>query len=176
MLYLIPEKQKKLILSKYYGNIFYFFIYFAFTIALVFCLLMTPTVLMLRSDEEINKNTIESLKSEIEKVKKENPEQLINTLTQKIDLLKNKQGSQSGVKIYEDIKKMIDETDGISFIGIKVDLLKKKVELQTIARDKDSAQKFFETLQKSKYRGSELSYSIFTQKSAFPFNQNLNYE
>ncbi len=175
MLYLIHEQQRKKVIAGYYGQVLKSFTFVLLCVSILIAILALPTIILLRTEVEINVDAIETMTSEIEAAESKDFESNVSAIQHKIDILKQRPPSDVRA-VYTDVQRIVDTVGGVYIMGISVDGLTKNIGLTTQVKDKEVAKKLVDVLQKTRYVGAVLSYSVLSEKGSFIFNQNLSYE
>jgi hypothetical protein len=175
MLYLIPDEQRKKIVTEYYARIAEVVSFFLVGIFLMIGILAIPTVLMLQTEVKNSEEKISALESGIAQAKNSNTEVDATRITNKINILKEVYSFDIRKK-YIEIRGIIEGVSGAQLTSVTIDSLTKTVNIVTEVQGKEVAKTLVDTLNKSSYKGATFPYSILSQKGTFTFAQNLTYE
>lgn len=175
MLYLIHEQQRKKVIQGYYARVLSVFMWACIVTSLLIAILAIPTIVLLHTETEIKRNLVKSLTEDIASSKSKDFENEVLRIQNKITILKQKYSSDAR-SVYMDIENIIASVPGVRITNITVDSLAKTIQLGTVVKDKEIAKKLVDVLQKTRYKGAVLSYSVLSEKSSFFFTQNLSYE
>jgi len=175
MLYLIHEEQRQKVIEGYYGQVWKSFLLVFLGVSFLTAILAIPTIILLRTEVEIKVDAVASLTSDIEAAESKDFESKVAHIQNKIRILR--QAPPSDVRgIYVDVERIVEAVGGVRIVSISVDASTKTITLTTEVRDKEVAKKLVDTLQKTRYTGAVLSYSVLSEKASFIFTQNLSYE
>lgn len=175
MLYLINKKQKDKILDTYYATLINLFSFSLFCLFIIFMVFLFPTYLTMRVDREIISDRVLSLKTEIDSYND------INKTNENIDIdndisILAVSTTDNTLDIYEEIKYIYQTMPNVKLTAINIDTSTKKITINAIIDNKNTANLIVDKLNNSNYKGAELPYSVFSQNKSFIFNQNLTYE
>lgn len=175
MLYLINEEQRKKITGDYYTRVWQVVSWFLIGVFLMVGIFALPTILLLQTEVRTSEERIVRFESEVEKAKSESTEEDATKITNKLEILKTVYPVDIRKK-YDELERIVENVDGVRLSSITIDALGKSVQIITVVRDKESAKALVDTLNKTTYKGSNLPYSVLSQKASFTFAQNLTYE
>lgn len=175
MLYLINEQQRKKIIGDYYANVWKVVSLFLFSIFIITGILAIPAVLLLQTEVKTSTDKVSLIESEIQKSKLDSAEEEAIKITNKVHLLIGVHVSDIA-KRYENIQNIVSSVSGVSITKITIDTLTKSVSIVTQVRDKEVAKDLVDMVNKTKYKGANIPYSVLSEKASFSFTQNLTYE
>lgn len=175
MLYLIHEEQRKRIVTAYYAQVWKSFMLIFICVCILTAILAIPTVLLLQTEVKITVDTIASLTSDIKQAESKDFESEVSKIQNKIRIF-NEVPTADVRSIYIDIERIIEQVTGVRITSITVDSVTKTIQLTTEVQNKEVAKNLVDTLRKTRYTGSVLSYSVLSEKASFVFTQNLSYE
>lgn len=175
MLYLIHEEQRKKIVDSYYVQVWQSLLWIFCGVFIVIGILVIPTIVLLQTEVKVTADQIDSLEAEIRQTESKDFEGEVTKITNKIDILQQVYPVDVRL-IYIDIERIVGAVPGVHIERLSVDALTKTVQLVTEVQDKEVAKNLVDALQKTKYTGATLSYSVLSEKASFTFAQNLTYE
>ena len=175
MLFLINKKQKEKILDQYYSSLINIFSFSLFCLFITLAVFLFPTYLTMKVDEKIIKAKVENLTTEMNLYNTDEKSTENQKINNDISIL-SLSTSEKTLIIYNDIKNIYKEVPNVRLTGISVDILNKKISVNAIIDNKNTASVLVDRLNNSNYKGAELPYSVFSQNKSFVFNQNLIYE
>lgn len=175
MLYLINEEQRKRIIGDYYTRVWQVVSWFLIGVFLMIGIFAIPTILLLQTEVQTSEEKIVQFEADVEKGKAESTEEDATKITNKLEILKTVYPVDIRRK-YAEIERIVENVEGVRLTSVNIDALSKSVQIITIVRDKESAKTLVDTLNKTTYKGSNLPYSVLSQKASFTFAQNLTYE
>lgn len=175
MLYLIHEEQRKKVIDRYYTHVLQTVLWVFVGVCSIVAILAVPTVILLQTEVKVTSDTISMLESDIRQAESKDFEGEVSKITNKIDLLK-RIDTQGVHTVYSDIVRIVEGVSGVRIQNVSVDSLTKTIQLVMEVRDKEVAKNLVDVLQKTKYKGAEVSYAVLSQKASFTFPQKLTYE
>ncbi len=175
MLFLITEKQKNKILNDYYASLIKILSVSIIILFVLFIISLFPSYFLFKADENIVNQRIRVLQSEIDKYKPEDIKNQTSNINNDISLL-SLNVDRKTVDVYRDIVSIYKSIPGVNILNITINSTNKKITINAIIDNKDTANNIIDKLNESKYKGAELPYSVFSQSKSFSFNQNLSYE
>ncbi len=175
MLFLINKKQKEKILDEYYASLINIFSSSLFILFIIFMVLLFPSYLTMKVDRKIMSDRVDILQKEIELYKSGNKTTDNLKIDNDISLLALSTTDRT-LAIYSDIKSIYNNIPNARLTGISIDTSTKKITVNSVIDNKNTASLIVDKLNNSNYKGAELPYSVFSQNKSFVFNQNLTYE
>ena len=175
MLFLINKSQKKKILDAYQSSLINLFTIGLLVLSVLFVVVLFPTYLAMRVDRQILTDKIQPLKGEIEKYKSDNSQNESLKVNNDISILSVPR-IENTLTIYKEVQSIYGEIPNVEITSIQVDTLSKKVSVNAIIDNKNTANRLVDRLNTSRYKGAVLPYSVFSQGRNFIFNQILSYE
>lgn len=175
MLFLINKKQKEKILDEYYSSLINIFSFSLFILFIIFLVFLFPSYLNMKVDRKIVNDKVQSLQSEIDSYKKGNNTIVGTDIDNDISLL-SASTTENTLSIYYEIKNIYKSIPNVKITSIIIDTSSKKITINSVIDNKNTASLLVDKLNSSKYKGAELPYSVFSQNKSFIFNQNLTYE
>jgi hypothetical protein len=175
MLYLIHDQQRKKVIEGYYVQVFKIFMWAFIGTSFLIAILAIPTIVLLQTETQIKVGLVKSLTADIASSESKDFENEVLQIQNKITVLKQERSSDAR-GIYLDIENIVSTVPGVQITNLSVDSLTKTIQLGTDVRDKEVAKNLVDVLQKTRYKGAVLSYSVLSEKASFLFPQNLSYE
>ena len=175
MLFLITEKQKNKILNDYYASLINILSVSSLILFLLFMISLFPTYFLFKADNDMVNQKIKNLQSEIDLYKLYDVKNQTSNINNDISLL-SLNVDRKTVEIYRDILSIYKSVPNVNIVNISVNSINKKITVNAIIDNKNTANIIIDKLNESKYKGAELPYSVFSQSKSFSFNQNLSYE
>lgn len=175
MLYLITNEQRKKIIDEYQSKIWVVSCIGLVLLAIIFFVLSIPTILSIRAEANILAEKARPLEVEESLLNAESSNADSVMITKNIAILQLP--IQKNIRdVYKDVVEVFESVSGVVVQTIDVDSVSKTVNVTSMVRDKEVAKKLVEQIQKTKYAGANLPYTVLSQKASFVFNQKLTYK
>lgn len=176
MLFLITKKQKDKILDEYYSNLINIFTISILILLIIFIVLLFPTYLTMKVDNQLLTSKLTPLQAEIDKINADSQEKNSLVINNDISILSSTSTNKNIFNIYKDIKGIYESVPNVNLLSINIDNTGKKIVVTADIDSKNTANILVDKLKSANYKGAELPYSVFSQSKNFIFNQNLTYE
>ena len=166
MLFLITEKQKNKILNDYYASLINILSVSSLILFLLFMISLFPTYFLFKADNDMVNQKIKNLQSEIDLYKLYDVKNQTSNINNDISLL-SLNVDRKTVEIYRDILSIYKSVPNVNIVNISVNSINKKITVNAIIDNKNTANIIIDKLNESKYKGAELPYSVFSQSKSF---------